>query len=91
MGFWSFYFLAKLGLHLAGLIDLNWWLNLPFAAALLWWPPPRWRRARQVLAVLIADPRVIGVTVVEANPDHDPDGTSLRRLVAALARAISPA
>lgn len=54
MGFWSFYFLAKLGLHLAGLIDLNWWLNLPFAAALLWWPPPRWRRARQVLAVLIA-------------------------------------
>jgi len=44
-----------------------------------------------LLAVLIADPRVIGVTVVEANPDHDPDGTSLRRLVAALARAISPA
>ncbi len=43
-----------------------------------------------LLAVLIADPRIVGVTVVEANPDHDPDGTSMRRLVAALAQAVSP-
>jgi len=43
-----------------------------------------------LLAALTADPRVIGVTVVEANPDHDPDGTSLRRLATALAQALSP-
>lgn len=54
MRFWSFYFLAKIGLHLAGLIDLNWWSNLLFAVALLWWPPPRWRRVHQGLATLIA-------------------------------------
>lgn len=54
MGFWSFYFLAKIGLHLAGLIDLNWWLNLLFATALLWSPPPRLRRWRQAVAVLVA-------------------------------------
>jgi arginase family enzyme len=28
------------------------------------------------------------MTVVEVNPDHDPDGTSVRRLVAALAAAL---
>lgn len=54
MGFWSFYFLAKLGLHLAGAIELNWWLNLLFAVALLWSPPPRLRRLRQGVAVVVA-------------------------------------
>lgn len=53
MGFWSFYFLAKLGLYAAGLIDLNGWLNLLFALALLWSPPPRLRRWRHAAATLI--------------------------------------
>lgn len=53
MGFWSFYFLAKIGLHLAGLIEINWWLNLLFAVALLWSPPARWRRVWHGLAVLV--------------------------------------
>jgi arginase family enzyme len=42
-----------------------------------------------LLATLIADPRVVGMTVVEANPDHDPDGTSIRQLVAALGRSLA--
>jgi hypothetical protein len=29
------------------------------------------------------------MTVVEANPDHDPDGTSIRRLVTAMAAALA--
>lgn len=41
-----------------------------------------------VLMTLLADPRVLGMTVVEANPDHDPDGASMRQLVAALATAL---
>lgn len=41
-----------------------------------------------VLRGLLADRRVVGMTVVEANPDHDPDGGSVRRLVDALAAAL---
>jgi arginase family enzyme len=40
-----------------------------------------------LLRTLLADPRVVGMTVIEANPDHDPDGTSIRRPVAAVAAA----
>ncbi|HSU37371.1 MAG TPA: hypothetical protein VLJ88_17065 [Propionibacteriaceae bacterium] len=29
------------------------------------------------------------MTVVEANPDHNPDGTSIRRLVDALSRSLA--
>lgn len=54
MGFWSFYFLAKLGLYAAGLIDLNWWLNALFALALLWSPPVAFKRWRDLLAVPLA-------------------------------------
>lgn len=43
----------------------------------------------ELLAALLADPRVSGMTVVEANPDHDPDGTSMHRLVHALASAMA--
>jgi arginase len=43
------------------------------------------------LTVLLSDPRVVGITLVEANPDHDTDGSSITRLVAALIGALSPA
>lgn len=42
-----------------------------------------------LLAELLEDPRVVGMTLVEANPDHDPAGESVRRLVSSLARAFS--
>lgn len=54
MGFWSFYFLAKLGLYAAGLIDLNWWLNALFALALIWNPPLHLKRWRDLAAVPVA-------------------------------------
>ena len=44
-------------------------------------------RLTDLLRHLLADPRVVAMTLVEANPDHDPEGTSLARLVGALAAA----
>jgi arginase len=43
----------------------------------------------RVLAVLLADPRVTGMTLVEANPDHDPDRTTFAAVAAALGRAAA--
>lgn len=55
MGSWSLYFLVKLGLHVAGLIQLDVPLNLLFAAALAWpWAHPGWRRAWRILAWPVA-------------------------------------
>lgn len=42
-----------------------------------------------VLEPLVADDRFAGMTLVEHNPDHDPDGVSARRLVAALAPVLA--
>lgn len=42
-----------------------------------------------LLEPLVADPGLAGVTLVEHNPDHDPDGTSARRLVEALAPVLA--
>jgi arginase family enzyme len=42
-----------------------------------------------LLRTLVADPRVVGMTTVKANPDHDPDGASIRRLVTAVATALA--
>jgi arginase len=66
-------------------------LDLPVADIATYGTGLRLEHLTPLLAVLIADPRVVGVTVVEANPDHDLDGTSMRRLVAALAQAVTPA
>ena len=45
----------------------------------------------RLLTVLLSDPRVVGMTLVEFNPDHDADGSSIARLVAALIGALSGA
>lgn len=42
-----------------------------------------------VLEPLVADDRFAGMTLVEHNPDHDPDGVAARRLVAALAPVLA--
>ncbi len=43
------------------------------------------------LATLCEHPAVIGLSICEVNPDHDPDGSSVPRLVDGLVRAISRA
>jgi arginase len=47
--------------------------------------------ALDVLAGLCAAERLAAVTVTEVNPDHDPDGDQLRRLVLGLATALGRA
>ena len=63
-------------------------LDLPLADIATYGTGMRLDHVGPLLRTLVADPRVVGMTIVEANPDHDPDGTSIRRLVAALAAAL---
>ena len=64
-------------------------LDLPLADIATYGTGMRLDHVGPLLRTLVADPRVVGMTIVEANPDHDPDGTSVRRLVAALAAALA--
>ena len=64
-------------------------LDLPLADIATYGTGMRLDHVGPLLSTLVADPRVVGMTIVEANPDHDPDGTSVRRLVAALAAALA--
>jgi arginase len=66
-------------------------LELPLADIATYGTGMRLDHIEPLLRTLVADPRVIGMTVVEANPDHDPDGTSIRRLVTAVAAALGAA
>ena len=63
-------------------------LALPLADIATYGTGMRLDHIAPLLETLIADPRVVGMTVVEANPDHDPDGTSIGQLVGALGRAL---
>lgn len=45
----------------------------------------------RALRVLLATPKLAGLTVTEVNPDHDPDGSAAERLVDGLATALSEA
>ena len=63
-------------------------LDLPLADIATYGTGVRLDHVAPLLQTLIADPRVVGMSVVEANPDHDPDGTSITRLVTALAQAL---
>lgn len=47
--------------------------------------------AMRALRVLLASPKLAGLTVTEVNPDHDPDGSAAERLVDGLATALSEA
>ena len=78
----------RLVLHLD--VDVLDALDLPLADIATYGTGLRLEHLTPLLRHLLADPRVIGITLVEANPDHDPDQTSVRRLVLALARALGP-
>jgi arginase len=47
--------------------------------------------ATRALSTLIADPRFAALTVTEVNPEHDPDGTAVPRLVDGLTESLSHA
>jgi arginase len=64
-------------------------LHLPLADIATYGSDLQLDHLETLLGELFAEHRVIGMTVVEANPDHDPTGDSARRLVGALGRAFS--
>jgi arginase len=66
-------------------------LELPLADISTYRTGMRLDHIEPLLRTLVADPRVVGMTLVEVNPDHDPDGSSIRRLVTALATALAAA
>jgi len=43
----------------------------------------------RALRVLLSSPKLAALTVTEVNPDHDPDGTALGRLVGGLTEALA--
>jgi len=49
-----------------------------------------WREASDLLAALVASPRVVALEVTEFCPAKDPEGAYARRLVALLSRALAP-
>jgi cellulose synthase operon protein YhjU len=55
LGYWSVYFLGKVGLFYAQVIGFNWFLNLLFAVAVMWpLPHARYQRWRAVAAWPVA-------------------------------------
>jgi arginase len=64
-------------------------LDLPLADIASYGSGFRLSHLSALLIELLRDPRIVGLTLVEANPDHDPDQTSLPRLIEALAGALS--
>jgi arginase len=48
-----------------------------------------WPELSDLLTRLLASPRVAALELAEYNPEKDPDGSSARKLVDLLARAIS--
>ena len=65
--------------------------DLPLADIATYGRGLRLAHLSRLLSVLLSDPRVVGMTLVEANPDHDPEGSSIARLVAALIGALGGA
>lgn len=55
MSYWSFYFLAKVGLHYAGYLSLHWPLNL-LLAIVVFWPlqTPLWKNLRMAVCAIAA-------------------------------------
>ncbi|TME47784.1 MAG: arginase family protein [Chloroflexi bacterium] len=46
--------------------------------------------AMQALKIFISSPKLAGLVITEINPDHDPDGSLVRRFVDGLSRALQP-
>jgi arginase len=42
------------------------------------------------LEVFVSSPKLAAVVITEINPDHDPDGSLMARLIDGLGRALRP-
>ncbi|HUG29212.1 MAG TPA: arginase family protein [Candidatus Limnocylindria bacterium] len=64
-------------------------LDFPIAEETRRYPGLRFEQLVAVLRELVAAPNWTTLTICEVNPDHDPDGSSMRRLSEALADVLS--
>jgi arginase len=72
-------------------VDVLDFLDFPIAEETRRYPGLRFDQLIDSLRVLAAAPNFATLTICEINPDHDPDGSSMRRLSEAIAEAISGA
>jgi arginase len=72
-------------------VDVLDFLDFPIAEETRRYRALRFEDLVAALKVLVAAPNWITLTICEVNPDHDPDGSSMRRLSEALADILSGA
>jgi arginase len=64
-------------------------LDLPIAEETRRYKGLRFEQLMAAVSVLVAAPNWAALTICEVNPDHDPDGSSMRRLSVAVADALA--
>ena len=72
-------------------VDVLDFLDFPIAEETRRYRGLRFEQLVAVLRQLVAAPNWTTLTICEVNPDHDPDGSSMRRLSEALADVLSGA
>lgn len=70
-------------------VDVLDFFDFPIAEETRRYPGLRFEQLVAVLHELVAAPNWTTLTICEVNPDHDPDGSSMRRLSEALADVLS--
>jgi arginase len=72
-------------------VDVLDFLDFPIAEETRRYPGLRFEQLVAAVRVLVAAPNWTALTICEVNPDHDPDGSSMRRVSEALADVLSGA
>jgi arginase len=72
-------------------VDVLDFLDFPIAEETRRYPGLRFEQLVAAVRELVAAPNWTALTICEVNPDHDPDGSSMRRLSDALADGLSGA
>ena len=72
-------------------VDVLDFLDFPIAEETRRYPGLRFEQLVAVLRELVAAPNWVALTIGEVNPDHDPDGSSMRRFSEVLADVLSGA
>jgi arginase len=72
-------------------VDVLDFLDFPIAEETRRYPGLRFEQLVAALLELVASPNWVALTIGEVNPDHDPDGSSMRRFSEALADVLSGA
>jgi arginase len=72
-------------------VDVLDFFDFPIAEETRRYPALRFEQLVTALRVLVAAPNFAALTICEINPDHDPDGSSMRRLSESIAAVLAGA